>query len=65
MLNYANFITGSIEFKGDDSEGVDVPFFSWRVIQAATSNFADANMLGTGGFGSVFRVNKPTFRLYP
>ncbi|CAO2819038.1 unnamed protein product [Amaranthus hypochondriacus] len=48
---------GTIEFEGDDSEGVDVPFFSWGIIQAATSNFADANMLGTGGFGSVFRVN--------
>lgn len=48
--------TGSVEFKGDDAEGIDVPFFDWEIILSATNNFAEINKLGTGGFGSVYRV---------
>uniref|UniRef100_A0A803MG13 non-specific serine/threonine protein kinase n=1 Tax=Chenopodium quinoa TaxID=63459 RepID=A0A803MG13_CHEQI len=45
---------GSLEFNEDDTAGIDVPFFDWENIIAATNNFADANRLGTGGFGSVY-----------
>lgn len=38
----------------------DLPFFSLSTIAAATGNFSDANKLGEGGFGSVFKV--PVFR---
>ncbi|KNA09670.1 hypothetical protein SOVF_151380 [Spinacia oleracea] len=47
---------GSLKFKGDDTEGVDVPFYSWGSILSATNNFADTNKLGTGGFGSVYMI---------
>lgn len=47
---------GSVEFKGNDSESIDVPFFVWESILAATNNFSDSNMLGKGGFGAVYEV---------
>uniref|UniRef100_A0A803L8I7 non-specific serine/threonine protein kinase n=1 Tax=Chenopodium quinoa TaxID=63459 RepID=A0A803L8I7_CHEQI len=50
---------GSVELKGDDIEGIDVPFFDWESILAATSNFADTYKLGTGGFGSVYMGKLP------
>lgn len=58
MLSNGNNITGSLKFKGDDTEGVDVPFYSWGSILSATNNFADTNKLGTGGFGSVYMVKR-------
>ena len=30
--------------------------FTWRQLQTATNNFDQANKLGEGGFGSVFKV---------
>lgn len=57
MLSNANNVTGSINFREDETEGLDIPFFSWGSILAATNIFADENKLGTGGFGSVYRVN--------
>jgi len=42
--------------KGDDGEGIQVPFFTWEDIRDATDYFADANRLGTGGFGPVYKV---------
>ena len=52
----ATVAAGSVEFKGNDSEGIDVPFFVWESILAATNNFSDSNMLGKGGFGAVYEV---------
>ena len=34
----------------------DLPLFDLSVIAAATNNFSDANKLGEGGFGSVYKV---------
>ncbi|CAO2819040.1 unnamed protein product [Amaranthus hypochondriacus] len=50
---------GSVEFKGNDSESIDVPFFVWESILAATNNFSDSNMLGKGGFGAVYEGMLP------
>ena len=33
-----------------------MPFLDWENVIYATNNFADANKLGTGGFGSVYKV---------
>jgi hypothetical protein len=35
----------------------DLPFFDLSIIIAATDNFSDANKLGQGGFGSVYKVH--------
>jgi hypothetical protein len=34
----------------------DLPFFDLSMIVAATDNFSDANKLGEGGFGTVYKV---------
>ena len=34
----------------------DLPLFDLSAIAAATDNFSDANKLGEGGFGSVYKV---------
>lgn len=43
-------------FKGDDTEGFDVPFFELESILVATDYFSNANKLGQGGFGPVYKV---------
>lgn len=35
--------------------------FEFRVIQVATSDFSEESKLGEGGFGPVYKVNKPVF----
>ena len=34
----------------------DLPFFDIRTLITATDNFSATNMLGQGGFGSVYKV---------
>ena len=35
---------------------VKMPLFSFTSVSAATDNFSDANKLGEGGFGPVYKV---------
>ena len=46
----------SEQFKEEDKKGIDVPFFNLEDILAATDDFSDANKLGQGGFGPVYKV---------
>ncbi|KAI5340449.1 hypothetical protein L3X38_019723 [Prunus dulcis] len=41
------------EFK--EEEGIDVPLFDLQSILDATDNFSDANKLGQGGYGPVYK----------
>ncbi|KAA8524518.1 hypothetical protein F0562_010941 [Nyssa sinensis] len=46
------------QFKEEDKKGIDVPFFDLESILAATDNFSDANKLGQGGFGPVYKIGE-------
>ncbi|KAF3653629.1 G-type lectin S-receptor-like serine/threonine-protein kinase [Capsicum annuum] len=43
----------------DDKKRIDVPFFNLKSIIVATDNFSDANRLGQGGFGPVYKGKFP------
>jgi hypothetical protein len=51
---------GSGEFREEDEKGIDVPFFDLESILVATDNFSDANKLGQGGYGPVYKVISAT-----
>ena len=44
------------QFSEEDKKNIDVPFFDLETILAATDSFSDANKLGQGGFGPVYKV---------
>ncbi|XP_050379933.1 uncharacterized protein LOC126797337 [Argentina anserina] len=43
------------EFNKEDEKGIDVPFFDLQSILEATDNFSEANKLGQGGYGPVYK----------
>ncbi|XP_059444351.1 G-type lectin S-receptor-like serine/threonine-protein kinase RKS1 isoform X2 [Corylus avellana] len=45
----------SIRELNESTRSSDLPFFDLSIIVAATDNFSDANKLGEGGFGSVYK----------
>lgn len=45
-----------LDASNQDSDG-DMPFFSFSSLKTATDDFSDANKLGEGGFGPVYKVN--------
>lgn len=48
----------------DDKKRIDLPFFNLESILVATDNFSDANRLGQGGFGPVYKVVVLTCTLF-
>jgi CTP-dependent riboflavin kinase len=44
------------QFREEDEKGIDVPYFNLESILAATNSFSDANKLGEGGYGPVYKV---------
>jgi hypothetical protein len=44
------------EGTSNDGNDLSLPLFHASVISSATNNFALANKLGEGGFGTVFKV---------
>ncbi|XP_062106214.1 G-type lectin S-receptor-like serine/threonine-protein kinase At4g03230 isoform X2 [Humulus lupulus] len=49
----------SNQFKEDEKEGIHAPFVALANILAATDNFSEANKLGQGGFGPVYKGKFP------
>jgi hypothetical protein len=49
------------EFKEDEEKGIDIPFFNLESILAATDGFSNANKLGQGGYGPVYKVISAAF----
>ncbi|WZZ71830.1 hypothetical protein YC2023_083200 [Brassica napus] len=47
------------------AQGLQTVCFTWRQLEAATNNFDQANKLGEGGFGSVFKMLSCLFGLHP
>ncbi|GKV30851.1 hypothetical protein SLEP1_g39622 [Rubroshorea leprosula] len=46
-------------FPEDKTKSIDVPFFSFEMIVAATDDFSVSNKLGQGGFGPVYKGKFP------
>lgn len=51
-------------FQEDDAKGIDVPFFDFESILAATDYFSNTNRLGQGGFGPVYKVVTPLIEVF-
>ena len=50
--------------KGSKRKEVDqLPLFSFSSVSTATNKFSDANRLGEGGFGPVYKVIETSFFL--
>lgn len=47
------------EFNEEDKKGIDVPLFDLDSVLAATDYFSEANKLGRGGFGPVYKGKFP------
>jgi hypothetical protein len=44
------------QFREEDEKGIGVPYFDLESILAATDSFSNANKLGEGGYGPVYKV---------
>ncbi|GMN20816.1 hypothetical protein TIFTF001_043179 [Ficus carica] len=51
-------IIRSGQFREDEKKEIHVPFVALETILAATYNFLEANKLGRGGFGPVYKIAK-------
>lgn len=56
---YVRDMIESSRFKEDDAQAIDIPHFHLESILDATNNFANANKLGQGGFGPVYKGKFP------
>ncbi|XP_047310320.1 receptor-like serine/threonine-protein kinase SD1-8 [Impatiens glandulifera] len=57
MLNSEGVMVSKREYSADENttHELDLPFFDFGTITTATNNYSDANKLGQGGFGCVYK----------
>lgn len=58
VMRYLNQSSPQEENDVQSNTQPNLPFFSFKMIMAATGNFSHQNKLGQGGFGSVYKVNR-------
>ncbi|KAF7112173.1 hypothetical protein RHSIM_RhsimUnG0255700 [Rhododendron simsii] len=51
-----NTLTETSKSKNSRKREVDLPWFSFASVSAATDHFSDANKLGEGGFGPIYKM---------
>ncbi|XP_061357907.1 G-type lectin S-receptor-like serine/threonine-protein kinase At4g03230 isoform X3 [Gastrolobium bilobum] len=56
---YVRDFIESGRLKEDDAQAIDIPHFHLETILEATNDFANANKLGQGGFGPVYKGKFP------
>ncbi|KAI4334055.1 hypothetical protein L6164_018792 [Bauhinia variegata] len=56
---YVKDLIESGRIKADDAQAIDIPHFHLEIILDATINFSNANKLGQGGFGPVYKGKFP------
>ena len=49
-------LMNSGQFREEEKKSIEVPFVVLKSILAATNSFSEANRLGLGGFGPVYKV---------
>ena len=45
-----------LNLTGESEDDIELPLFDLATIKIATHNFSEANMIGEGGFGRVYKV---------
>lgn len=58
-MNDGIIVPSRKDYSGETTnEDLELPLFDFTTLVVATNNFSNANKLGQGGFGCVYKVKK-------